>query len=80
MLSDNSLRNVDEEVTHLLKLCKDVHLIDSSEVVVAVALDIDDMLLAEVVATLVDVVLAVLCIGYIVEIFLVLEVLDHHVV
>lgn len=73
------LRDIDQEVTDLLKLCENVHIIDTCEVVVAVALDIDYMLLAEVVAALIDVVLAILCVRNILE-MTVLEILDHHIV
>ena len=79
ILTYNSLRDVDKEVSDLLKFCKNVHIINTGKVVVAVALDIDDMLLTEVVAALVDVVLAVESIRDVAEI-LCLEVLDHHVI
>ena len=55
-----SLRDVDQEVTDLLKLCKHVHEINACKIIVAVALDIDDMLLTKVISALVDVVLGVL--------------------
>jgi hypothetical protein len=79
ILSYNSLGDVDKEVSDLLELGKNVHVIYTCKVVVAVALDVDDVLLAEVVAALVDVILTVLSIRDVAKI-LVLEVLDHHVI
>ena len=54
-----SLRDVDKEVTYLLKLIDNIYIIYTCKVVVAVALDIDDMLLSEVVSAFIDIVLRI---------------------
>ena len=79
IFSYNRLRDIDEEVSDLLKLRKYVHIVDTCQVVITVALDIHDMLLPEVVAALIDVVFAILCICDIPEI-LILKILDHHII
>lgn len=49
-----SLRNVDHEITHLLKLRHDVHIIDTGLPVLAAVLHIVDLLVTQIVAVSVD--------------------------
>ena len=76
---DCSLGNVDQEVSDLLEFVQHIDIINTSKVIVAVAFDVDDMLLPEVISALVDIVFGIDRIGNVPEIP-VLQVIYHHVV
>ena len=79
IFSYNCLRNIDKEVSYLLKFCNNVHEVNTCEVIVAVALDIHDVLLTEMISAFIDIVLCIMCIGDILE-FRILKILDHYII
>ena len=67
VLFQQTLGDVDDEVTHLLKLLHYVDVEHSCLVVLAFLLDVDYVLLTQAVAVLVDVIFSVLGVGYVLE-------------
>lgn len=61
------LGNIDYEVSHLLQLADNVHIVDAGVVVLTVALEFLDLCLTEVVAEVIDAVLGIVCVGYLLQ-------------